>query len=168
MARALHWFRNLSGIGVPEQAHSLRAADSSRQHPRIRVLAVGMSAEETNTLKAVAVAESWNEEFADSLETAIDVLADREVPLILLDRDGCGVDWRTALEGLALAAHGSCILLISRVNDEYLWQEVVQRRGFDVISKPFSKDQLLHDVNRAWLFWKSDRADRFEKGRGRG
>ena len=50
----------------------------------------------------------------------------------------------------------SCVVLVSPVNDEYLWQEVIQYGGFDVITKPFQSDQIRRHIDHAWLFWKSD------------
>ena len=45
--------------------------------------------------------------------------------IILLDRDLAEGDWRNSLSASASLSAGACTLLISKVADEYLWNEVV-------------------------------------------
>ena len=45
------------------------------------------------------------------------------------------------------------MLLISRVTDEYLWNEVVSNGGYDVLRKPLSESDVQRQVRLAWSYW---------------
>ena len=146
----LHWFRRDKNETVSNA---------------ITVLAIGISQPDRVVLDSVAADESWSAVFTSSIPEALPHLAARTTAVILIDRDRCAPDWRTAIESLAQSSPGSCILLVSRVNDEYLWQEVVQHHGFDVLPRPFHPEQVRQSVNKASLFWKSESASRAPAGR---
>jgi hypothetical protein len=42
---------------------------------------------------------------------------------------------------------------MSRVVDEYLWNETVRRGGYDVVSKPLREEDLIRVVRLAWSYW---------------
>jgi hypothetical protein len=41
------------------------------------------------------------------------------------------------------------------VVDTYLWNEVVSKGGFDVLSKPLREDDVVRAVRLAWSYWNS-------------
>ena len=85
-------------------------------------------------------------------------LARRAKPqIILLDRDVAGADWRHEVTTLAEASGGACVLLISTVADDYLWNELVMNGGYDVLRKPLREADLLRAVRLAWSYWNGTR-----------
>ena len=85
-------------------------------------------------------------------------MAERLKPqIILLDRDLADGDWRNSLSACASASAGACTLLISRVADDYLWNEVVCNGGYDVLRKPLREQDVLRAVKFAWSYWNSAR-----------
>jgi FixJ family two-component response regulator len=54
---------------------------------------------------------------------------------------------------LATASGGACVLLISTVADDNLWNEVVLNGGYDVLRKPLREADLLRAVKLAWSYW---------------
>lgn len=76
-------------------------------------------------------------------------------PIILWDRDlPCG-DWREVVHQLAALSHRPCVLLLSRVVDDYLWNEVVRCGGYDVLSKPLREVEVARAIRLAWSYWAS-------------
>ena len=65
-----------------------------------------------------------------------------------------GIDWRDALQLLASSRPDCSIILTSSVNDEYLWDEVIHKGGYDVLAKPLQEDQTVRAVNLAWSYSK--------------
>jgi len=59
------------------------------------------------------------------------------------------------VEGLSSGGNHACIFLVSKVADDYLWNEVVRRGGYDVISKPLRHDELERAAKLAWTYWSS-------------
>ena len=119
----------------------------------IRIVSVLATAQDRCLLDEVSNRNQWNVVFANAYNEAC-LLSDRlKPPIILFDRDVAGPDWRHAVASLASASGSACVLLISRVADDYLWNEVVLNGGYDVLSKPLREDEVMRAVRLAWSYW---------------
>jgi FixJ family two-component response regulator len=76
-------------------------------------------------------------------------------PIVLLDRDWPGAEWRTAVERLAAAPHCACVILMSGVSDDYLLQELIRWGGYDILPKPLRADKAARVVKLALSYWNS-------------
>jgi DNA-binding response OmpR family regulator len=123
--------------------------------PHVRILAVTQNAVEWSRLQEIANQCGWTLLWARDCDAAISLLAADAIPIVICDRDLPGQDWRSALQRIGASRQPICILLASSVSDEYLWREVVQHRGFDVLTKPFQPDRVQKVVNLAqsWDGW---------------
>jgi len=45
--------------------------------------------------------------------------------------------------------------LVSKVADEYLWNEIVRRGGYDILSKPLQEDEVVRAIKLARSYWSS-------------
>jgi DNA-binding NtrC family response regulator len=120
---------------------------------QVRLLAITCGEEEKATLGRIAADLRWKLSIAGSADEAIQLLGDEPLPLVICDRDLPGEDWRTIVARIASRRDVLCVVLASSVVDDYLWDEVIQQRGYDVVSKPFEADQLRRAVTFAWS-WK--------------
>jgi FixJ family two-component response regulator len=82
-------------------------------------------------------------------------LSKLESPIIIWDRDLPSEDWRDVVHTLAALPQRPCVLLLSRVVDDYLWNEVVRVGGYDVLSKPLKEAEVVRVVRLAWSYWAS-------------
>jgi len=119
----------------------------------VRLLAITRGIEEKATLARIAADLGWRLSIAGSADEAIQLLGDEPLPLVICDRDLPGDDWRATVARIANRRDVLCVVLASSVVDDYLWDEVIQQRGYDVVSKPFEADQLRRAVTFAWS-WK--------------
>jgi FixJ family two-component response regulator len=104
-------------------------------------------------LDEISCRNQWDVVFAKEYNEAR-LLSDRlKPPIILFDRDVAGPDWRHAVSSLASVSGSACVLLISRVADDYLWNEVVLNGGYDVLSKPLREGDVMRAVRLAWSYW---------------
>jgi hypothetical protein len=69
---------------------------------------------------------------------------------VICDREISGEDWRDALVRIAGLPQAVCVLLASSVVDEYLWHQVIENHGYDVVAKPFQSEALRRAVTFAW------------------
>ena len=46
-------------------------------------------------------------------------------------------------------------MLVSKVIDDYLWNELVSNGGYEVLRKPLREDQVSRAVRMAWSYWSS-------------
>lgn len=113
------------------------------------VVAVGIPGQDLRPLESILARPDWDLISVADVDNAARVLRVNRGRIVLLDRDGAGAAWRTVLERLAESSRGASILLVSRVSDDYLWNEVIQAGGYDVVTKPFRKHELLTAIHFA-------------------
>jgi FixJ family two-component response regulator len=44
-------------------------------------------------------------------------------------------------------------IVTSRLADDRLWAEALNRGAYDVLAKPFERMELVRSVSSAWLHW---------------
>jgi hypothetical protein len=116
--------------------------------PEVRPTIVAFLADEQDRkmLTGICRRQQWDVHFSD-------VCQDGAVPIILCDRD-LG-EWRDLVRALAASRPNACVILISRVVDTYLWNEVAHAGGYDVLSKPLREADVVRVVKLAWSYWNS-------------
>ena len=119
-----------------------------------RVLALTCSERDRRDLEEIASRNRWRLSLAHSSAQAVERLKSEPIGVVLCDRDIPGADWRELMKVLRCCSPNSCVILISGVNDDYLWEEVIRMGGYDVIQKPFQEPQILPAVTLAWSYWK--------------
>ena len=119
-----------------------------------RVLALICSDRERRALKEIASNCNWQLCLASTPFEARKHLQEQTIGVILCDRDVPGNDWRNHIACLLRSAPNSCVILVSGVNDEYLWEEVIRNGGYDVVTKPLQASQVVPAVTLALSYWK--------------
>ena len=109
--------------------------------PRVRVMAVLSSESNRKTLQRAAERRGWYL----SLENPWDHPSPGQFEIVLYDRELH--DWRQAISSLAKVS--PCVLLVSRVVDDALWQEVVELGGYELLQDPFTEEQALRTLEQA-------------------
>jgi DNA-binding response OmpR family regulator len=46
------------------------------------------------------------------------------------------------------------LIVTSRLADEKLWAEALNLGAYDVLAKPFDRQELVRTANLAWLHWR--------------
>jgi DNA-binding response OmpR family regulator len=136
------------------------AASGSTEPTAVRILALTQDAGAWHTLQAVCSRSGWTLLWAHNCERAIALIEQHLATILICDRDLPGINWREAMARIAALPQPVCILLASRVADQYLWREVVDNRGFDLLVIPFDEASLVRSVRMAcsWQGWKGREA----------
>ena len=121
---------------------------------KIPVLAIAFDERDRNSLSTFSLRGQWDLVLTGSCDEALEALKKMRTAVILCDRDLPGLDWRDALQTLAASRPDCPIVLTSSVNDEYLWDEVIHKGGYDVLAKPLQENQTVRAVNLAWSYSK--------------
>lgn len=124
---------------------------------RVPLVALVVNEQDRHVLRSVLGHKPLDIRFAESCEEAYSVTNQLTAPVILLDRDWPGTDWRVAAERLASSQHRPCVILVSGVSDAYLSQELARRRGYDVLPKPLQTGKVERTVKSALSYWDSTR-----------
>lgn len=82
--------------------------------------------------------------------------------IVVCERDLADCDWKVVLEVTASRPNPPPVIVTSRLADEYLWAEVLNLGGFDVLAKPLDKEEVSRVLNFAWEHW-ADQAYRAER-----
>jgi CheY-like chemotaxis protein len=127
--------------------------DTSAIVPRTAIVALVVNPEDRKVLTDICEHELWKIHFATSREEAWDAVSRLHAPVILFDRDWPNEEWRTAVQSFASSPHRSCVLLASRVADDYLWQELIRYGGYDLLAKPFRAGEVTRALKLAFSFW---------------
>jgi len=122
---------------------------------KISVLAITTDDRDRRSLSEFSLRGQWDLTFASSCQQAVDIVTTGRAAVILCDRDLPGPDWRECLGNLTAARPECPIVLMSSIHDEYLWDEVVHRGGYDVLGKPLQEEQSVRAVNLAWSYSKT-------------
>ncbi|MGA2878122.1 MAG: response regulator [Bryobacteraceae bacterium] len=161
MLRALHSF--LADAPTRVRAERRRArpgpkSDAQAATARISIVALVVSDHDREVLTRISNHEPVDVHFAESQVEAWDAMNRLSPPLILYDRDWPDAEWRTAVQTFASSAHRSCVILVSRVADDYLWQELIRCGGYDLLAKPLRADDVARALKLALSYWRSARA----------
>ena len=100
-----------------------------------------------NTKWSMVRALSWNE---------VSSFCERMVnPVVLIDRHFQSSNWRSTVSSLLNPPANRSLILLSDVSDPYLWNELVQHGGFDVIARPFERSEVLRTLAFAQRHYES-------------
>jgi DNA-binding NtrC family response regulator len=116
----------------------------------VKLVAIMQNPDASAALRQIAASYGWKISIVDSSDAAVAALNAQPTPLVICDRDLSGEAWRDVLAKIAALPQAVCVLLASHVIDDYLWQQVIQHHGYDVVAKPFQPDELRRAVTFAW------------------
>ena len=134
-----------------------RPASCKEDPPNSDLAIVGLLIDEQDRrlLAGLGSRNQWKVTLADSFETAHTLSVQLRASAVLCDRDMPGREWAEAVGVLSSSRHRPCVVLLSRVVDDYLWNEVVRHGGYDVLSKPLREDDLVRIIKLAQAYWHS-------------
>jgi len=116
----------------------------------VKLVAITQKPDDSAALRQIAEDNRWRISIVESSDAAIASLNEQPTPLVICDRDLSAEDWRDVLAKIAALPQAVCVLLASRVVDDYLWRQVIRHHGYDVVSKPFQPEDLRRAVTFAW------------------
>jgi DNA-binding NtrC family response regulator len=124
----------------------------STTEERPRILALAMSIDDRVLLSWLGKENNWELRFTQSPREAFALALDSHFAVILCDRNQPGYPWREVLSRLAVYSPRSCVLLVSPVRDDDLWQSVLQHGGYDVLIRPLRESAALQTIQAALRF----------------
>ncbi len=125
------------------------AAPSVSSARRPRILAVSISLEDIFLLDYLSDLHGWELKFARSRQHGFQLASGGNYDVILCERNQPGYPWREVMDRLAASSPRSCILLVSPTKDDYLWWDVLDHRGFDILIHPLRAEAVLRVIDTA-------------------
>lgn len=134
-----------------------RQHEGDRKISRTPVIALAVSDHDREVLTGISKHEPWEMHFAESRVEAWDAMTRLSSPLVLYDRDWPDAEWRTSVQTFASSLQRPCVILTSRVADEYLWQELIRCGGHDLLAKPLRVEDVTRALKLALSYWRNAR-----------
>jgi len=113
---------------------------------RLKILALSIFLQDRLLLERLGRQCNWELRFTNSPPEAFNWVSQSQFEIILCDRNQPGFPWREVVDRLAKSSPRSCILLISPMNDDYLWSDVLQWGGYDILRRPLHAEDVLQLV----------------------
>ena len=96
-------------------------------------------------------------ESAEGLEVALHIQRGSQPRVVVCERDLPDGDWRDVLKIAASLLSPPPVVVTFRLADEYLWAEVLNLGGYDVLAKPLDKQEVRRTLSLAWEGWVNQR-----------
>ncbi len=138
MSLVADWFKKRNEAPAPEK--------------RLSILVVSMFLGDRLLLEQLGKQRDWELKFTNSAREGFALASRNRFELILCDRNQVGHPWREVMGRLAAVSPRSCILLVSPVNLDYLWGDVLQQGGYDVLTRPLREKAVLDVFDAAVRF----------------
>lgn len=100
-----------------------------------------------SSIENAASTYGWKVSRTASVAEAMGRLRQSPAPLIVYDCTAMDGQWEADLDRMTAVGGGLCVVLASRVVDDYLLQDVVRRGGEDIV--PRSADRVIQAVRFA-------------------
>jgi CheY-like chemotaxis protein len=127
------------------------AVRGSQTNNRARILSVSPTSEDHAALRHILDESPWQVTAASTCQEAISHLRQTRVSVILCAHVLGDGTWRDILHHIDNAADSPLLIVTARLADEYLWSEVLNLGGYDVLAKPFREREVRHVLTSAWV-----------------
>ncbi len=143
---------------APAEPRFPKVGPSSQRGPSgqaLAVLVVTPFEEDLLSLREIFDPAGWKMQGARTCHEAVAVLRENPAPILLCESKLPDGDWRDILNESSLLGGPLFLIVTSRLADEYLWAEVLNLGGYDVLLKPFDANEVSRVVRLAWSHWKA-------------
>jgi CheY-like chemotaxis protein len=105
-------------------------------------LLVSPLSEDRDFLEKFFLEKGWELHATPTGSSALAVLRERKIPVVITERDLPVGDWKDLLVALQQLPYNPFLVVTSRIAHEHLWAEVLNLGGHDVVAKPFQAEEL--------------------------
>jgi PleD family two-component response regulator len=141
----------------PGSADAAAPADALQPDKIVTVLSISPAEEDHVNLRNILSHSNWQLRCVRSWREAKAFLAERLMPVVICESELPDARWNEVLTELSHVPNSPALVVTSRLADDFLWAEVLNLGGYDVLMKPFEASEVFRVVSLAWLNWKSRR-----------
>jgi DNA-binding NtrC family response regulator len=114
----------------------------SKSDSCVSALLVGEYPDDRAFLRGIFRDAGWRLWEASDQARALACLASDAVQVVLSETDGPGWHWGGLFHDLKQLVYPPQLIITSRTADDYLWAEVLNIGGYDVLQQPFNRDEV--------------------------
>jgi DNA-binding response OmpR family regulator len=130
-------------------------SSSAPPESELVILVVNPHKDDLLSLRGI-LPSNWILYIAGDAVEAKQILGHTSVPVILCESELPDGNWKDLLVAVAGIQSPPLLIVTSRLADEFLWAEVLNLGGYDVLAKPFNSNEFIQVVSTAWRRWKDE------------
>lgn len=115
----------------------------------VSALLVGSHPESRLLLHSVFKKQGWRLHEASDRKRALEYLERQPVQVVVADAEVPGWSWKRLLQDLQRMTKPPQLVVTSRLADDFLWSEVLNRGGYDVLAEPFEPEEVERVISSA-------------------
>lgn len=115
----------------------------------VSALLVGKYETDRSLLRELFREFGWRLFEATDRRRAMDCLTHNHVQVVITESDLPRWHWKRALNDLRRLNQPPQLIVTSRTADDYLWAEVLNIGGFDVLAQPLERDEVERVISSA-------------------
>jgi DNA-binding NtrC family response regulator len=96
-----------------------------------------------------------------TLTSALAFLQAQKTPVALCEDELLPGTWRDLLRQITCLPYAPTLIVSSRLADDRLWAEALNLGVWDVLARPFDRNEVFRSVSAAWRHWKDQHSARF-------
>jgi DNA-binding response OmpR family regulator len=133
------------------------AAENNSRRPEktVTVLVVSPFEEDHVFLNYIFSHSNWEIHAARSCRQALEILRQAPIPVVICESEMAENTWKDLLAEMGQLQKPPLLIVTSRLADESLWAEVLNLGGYDVLTKPFDRTEVVRSISLAWMHWKN-------------
>jgi DNA-binding NtrC family response regulator len=150
--------------GEEEQLASAQTAGAGPRWHR-RVLAITPDWQDQILLHDILKDHRWSLQRANTCREALKVLCVDRPPLLICEHRLADGTWMDILSQTVVLPDPPHVIVASMSADDRLRTQVIDMGGYEVLSKPWDRDQVVCVVSAAWRNWATAARCRFYRTR---
>ena len=115
------------------------------------ILSISGAPEDYAALRSILNESRWRIIKSRTCREAIARLCRTYMPVVICASDLPDGTWRDVLNQINELARPPVLIVTSRLADDYLWAEVLNLGGYNVLAKPFRESEVKHMVASLWM-----------------
>jgi DNA-binding NtrC family response regulator len=136
---------------TPEAIATESAMRNLQTQPRTRILSVSPASEDHAELRRIVDDAQWQIVAARTCREALAQLSRTRAFVVFCEYSLSDGTWKDIFDYIVSTAEPAPVIVTSRLADEYLWAEVLNLGGYDVLAKPFNEREVRHVLASAWM-----------------
>ena len=117
----------------------------------LSILSISTAFEDHQVLREILKDSGWRIAQARSCREALARLSRRHMQLVICESNLPDGTWRDMLHRIHVLAPPPVFIVTSRLADDYLWAEVLNLGGYNVLAKPFRESEVKSMISSVWM-----------------
>ena len=119
----------------------------------VTTLLVSPVASDHSTLTHIFTRSNWRLRSVSTCQEALTLLRQEAIPVVVCNHQMPDGNWRLLLENAEALPYRPRVIVSGREVNEYLWADVLQAGGYDLLSMPWESREVLKVIALAWRSW---------------